>query len=454
MRGIPLVALVLGVSVLALAAQTPKPAPSDQKPASTEQKPTPAQEKIDWAERTIQAAPGKFQGYNELALGLVRRVRETSKLADYALAEDAVKKSLSLAPGNFEALKIRVTILLGRKEFAQALEKARALNHRSPDDVSVWGYIAEAAAGLGVYEEAEKAAQWMLDLRPGNVPGLIEGAVLRKLYGDLDGALDFLKEAYQQAPPNEGEESAWLLTEMAEAQLEGGRVEIADKLLAQALGDFPGYYRALEGLARVRTARRQYAEAVDLLRQRNKSFPTLESQYALAEALERAGQKDQAAAVYNDFEDQARRRIESADNANRELVFYYADHAHSPAEALRIARLEAARRHDVFTLDAYAWALYVNANYGEAQIQMDKALTVGIRDGEFFYHAGRIASKLGKRAQAEQYFKQARDLGWLSEQSGGVQETRDGLVKFSAVASPITRRSTAQAISGRRRSSQ
>ncbi len=377
--------LVLLVCVLSAAAASASSEKIDTKL-------TPAEQKIAWAENTIQKDPDKFQAYNQLAVALVRRVRETSNAAYYAQAEEAVNKSLRLAPGNFEAQKAQVSILLGRQEFAQALEQANALNRKAPDDVPVYGYIAEAAIGLGDYDEAEKAAQWMLDLRPGNVPGLIEGASLRKLYGDIEGALDFLSQAYQQTPPNEVETAAWLLTEMADLQLAAGRVEVAEKLFDQALAAFPAYYRALEGMAQVRTARRQYAAATEALRERNRSFPTPRSLYQLAEALDRAGRSAEASAAYADFESQARPRIESADNANRELIFYYADHAHKPAEALRIARLEVRRRHDVFTLDACAWALYVNGEYAEARAQIAKALAVGIRDRELSDHAGRIAS--------------------------------------------------------------
>ena len=252
--------LVLLVCVLSAAAASASSEKIDTKLA-------PAEQKIAWEENTIQKDPDKFQAYNQLAVALVRRVRETSNAAYYGQAEEAVNKSLGLAPGNFEARKAQVSILLGRQEFAQALEQANALNRKVPDDVPVYGYIAEAAIGLGDYDEAEKAAQWMLDLRPGNVPGLIEGASLRKLYGDIEGALDFLNQAYQQTPPNEVEAAAWLLTEMADLQLAAGRVEVAEKLFDQALVAFPGYYRALEGTARVRTARREYAAAAEALRE-------------------------------------------------------------------------------------------------------------------------------------------------------------------------------------------
>ena len=420
-----------------LATQGTEPTPAQPAPGPQA---TPAQQKMAWAEKTIQASPGKFQAYNQLALALVRRVRETSDPAYYSQAEEAVSQSLRLRPDNFEALKIEVSIMLGRQEFSQALERARALNRRAPDDVPVYGYTAEAEIALGDYDDAENAAQWMLDLRPGNVAGLVEGAWLRRLYGDIEGAVDFLNQAYQQTPPSEVEETAWLLTQMADVQLKAGKVDVAASLLDRALGVFPGYYAALEGLAQVRTARGQYAEALDALRERNRNLPTLASLYQLAQALERSGRADEAGAAYADFEDRARRELERGGHASRELIFYYAGHACKPAEALRIARREVLWRHDVFTLDADAWALYVNAQYTEAETQMNKALSVGIRDGEFFYHAGQIASKLGNQAQAASYLKESLDLGYLPELRKAAREALESLGPASAVASSAKRK--------------
>lgn len=396
---------------------------------------SPAQRQIQWAQKAIEKNPDKYQPYNDLALGWARRASETSDTAYYQEAEEALRKSFQLAPGNFGAQKTEVLALLGKHEYAQARDKARVLNRRVPDDVLVYGYIADAAAELGDYGEAEKAAQWMLDLRPGNVPGLLCGARLRKLYGDVEGALDFLSQAYQELPPTEVADVARLLTQMGDLQLSRGEVEIADRLLGQALASFPGYYLATETRARVRTAQRKYGEAVELLQQRNQSSPSLESRYALAEALERAGRRDEAKAFYAEFEREAERGAEKAPNANRELIFYYADHTSNPAEALRIARLEVSRRHDVATLDAYAWALYASGNYREARMQIEKALTVGIRDAKFFYHAGMIDSKLNDQAAAGRFLKQSLELNPLSEVSGAAREALDRLAAGAALKS-------------------
>ena len=43
----------------------------------------------------------------------------------------------------------------------------------------------------------------MLDLRPGNVPVLTRGAYLRELFGDVDGALEFMTDAFDRTSPDE-----------------------------------------------------------------------------------------------------------------------------------------------------------------------------------------------------------------------------------------------------------
>ena len=108
----------------------------------------------------VKKHPESYQSYNTLALALTQRGRETADPIFYARAEKAIGESFRLAPDNFEGEKIRVWLLLEKHEFAQALKKAQALNRRAPDDVLVYGYLADAHIHLGNYEEAEEAAQW------------------------------------------------------------------------------------------------------------------------------------------------------------------------------------------------------------------------------------------------------------------------------------------------------
>ena len=395
---------------------------------------TPAQQKISWAEAAITAHPDRSQPYNDLAFAYAQRVRETADSAYYVQAEAALQKSFQITPDNLEGQKARLMILLGRGEFKQVLGLAKALNRKTPDDVLLYGFIADAAIALGDYRDAEEAAQWMLDMRPGNVPGLLRGAALRRIYGDARGAADFFSQAYQQMAPTQTEELAWTLTEMADLQLSTGDNDGADKLIHSAMQRFPGYYAALEVSAQVQTARRDYSEAADLLRQRNLKSPTAASQYALAEALDRAGQATEAASAFADFIAMARPLINNNNNANQELISYYLGRGHDAAEALRIAQLEITKRHDVNTLDAYAWALCGNGRYDEAQKQIAAALAVGVREARMFYHAGIIAANLRDDASASHYLKQSVELNPSSESAESAREALEKLAPPSAAA--------------------
>jgi tetratricopeptide (TPR) repeat protein len=390
---------------------------------------SPAEQKIEWAEKAIEKDPGRFQAYNELAIALARRARETSDVGYYLRGETALTKSFELMPDNLEGRKALAWILLGKHEFAEALKLAKALNQKSPDDVLIYGFLVDANVELGNYGDAEKAAQWMLDLRPGNVPGLTRAAYLRELFGDLDGAADLMRAAYQQLQATEVEDRAWMLTQLAHLRLVAGGADDAEKLLGEALELFPSYHYALGNLAKVYSARGQEAKATELLRQRYELAAHPENAYALAQSLERAGRPRDAKRMYLEFEKKARQELKLGDNSNRELVFYYADHARKPAEALRIAELEIARRHDVYTLDAHAWALHVKGRYAEAQKQIETALAVGVRDAKLLYHAGAIALKLKHAAKARQYWRQSLELNPTSECAGLVHSA---LKKLSA----------------------
>jgi tetratricopeptide (TPR) repeat protein len=370
------------------------------------------------ARKLIDKNPKDFEAYNALALALARRARETSDVTFYTQAEEALQKSFAISPDNFDGQRTHVWLLLGKHEFAAALEAAKKLNQKMPDDVMTYGFLTDANVELGNYKDAEAAAQWMLDLKPGNIPGLTRAAYLRELYGDIDGSLDLMNMAYQSTPPSEVEDQAWILTQMAHLNLAIGKTAESEKLSQQALNLFPGYHYALGNLAKVRIQQQRFGDAVVLLRQRYQAAPHAENMFDLAQALHLAGKTDEAAKAFAEFEQKSLLETGRGDNSNHELIFYYADYAKQPEKALEVATREFARRHDVFTLDSYAWALYVNGKYAEAQKQINTALAVGVRDPKMFRHAGEIALKSGDNATAERYLKLAVNLNTLgSEQA-------------------------------------
>jgi tetratricopeptide (TPR) repeat protein len=379
---------------------------------------SPAERSMAQARKVIEKNPKDFEAYNALALALSRRARETSDVKFYVQAEETLQKSFEVSPDNFDGQRIHVWLLLGKHEFSAALESAKKLNQKMPDDVMLFGFLTDANVELGNYRDAETAAQWMLDLKPANTPGLTRAAYLRELYGDIEGSLELMNMAYQSTPPGEVEDGAWIVTQMAHLNLAIGKVDQAEKLSQQALVMFPGYHYALGNLAKVRIQQKRYDEAVELLKERYQAAPHAENLYDLAQVLQLAGKPDDASKAFAEFERKSLLETNRGDNSNHELIFYYTDYAKEPAKALEVAKREIARRHDVFTLDSYAWALYGNGQYVEARQQIETAVAVGIRDAKIFRHAGEITRRCGDHVAAERYLKESVELNTLgSEQA-------------------------------------
>jgi tetratricopeptide (TPR) repeat protein len=351
---------------------------------------TPAEIAIHKAQGDIAKNPAHYPYYNSLAMAYARRERETSDPAYYDKAEETLKKSFTIQPDNFDGLKVETLLLLGHCEFAKALEIAKKLNKETPDDVAVYGYISDADAELGNYKDAVDAAQWMLNLRPGNIAGLIRAGYLREIYGDLDGAMEVLRMAYDATPFQESEDRAWLLTQMAHGKLISGDLKNAEMFANNALSAFPNYHYAVESLGQIRMAQQRYTEAAALFQKLYAAVPRAESLFAAGEALSMAGKKDESAKTFAEFERQALKESALADNANHELIAYYTDYAKEPGKALRLAEQEAARRHDVYTLDSYAWSLAATGDYARAQAEMQKALATGVKDPRILEHASGI----------------------------------------------------------------
>ncbi len=356
---------------------------------------TPAQLAMEHAQTGVDANPTLADERARLALAQLRRARETGDPMFVAAADETVKQALAQTPTNFSSNKAAVAILLARHEYAGAVAAANALNKRVPDDVSVYGYLVEGNSALGNYEEAEKAANWMFRLRPGNTPALIRAAALRETFGLLPGAVDLLTTTVQGTPLAETEERAWLLTQLARLNREQGKLPEASQLAEAALKSFPNYHLALAELAQTRLQQAHPQEAVALLRQLNLQVPNAGNLYQLAVALKSAGLKDESQKSFADFEKQALAATHDPLNYNRELIAYYADYAARPKEALALAQREMAIRHDVTTLDAYAWALYRNGRKDEARKQLDAALQFGSKDPGVLAHAAEMGAKLG-----------------------------------------------------------
>jgi tetratricopeptide (TPR) repeat protein len=404
---------------------------------------TPAERRIAAARASIDLHPKRADGWTDLALGLARRARETGNPTLYNEAWQATERALAIEPGHLEARKLQVWILLGQHEFPRAVEAAEAINREMPDDVLVYGFLTDGYTELGRYADAEKAAQWMLDIRPGNVPALTRAAHLRELFGDHEGAVELMDTSYRRTQDAEVEDRAWILTQIAHLSLLTCRTDAAERFLNEALATFPDYHYALAQMAEVRRQQGRAGDAVAFHQRHVEAAPHPENRFLLGVALERAGRPADARQVWAAFESAARAEMDKWDSANVELIYFYADHASRPAEpsqraasarrgpgdALALARREAARRQDVRTLEALAWALHRNGLDSQARKEIDKVLAVGVSQPDTFYRAAAIAAGQGDEAKAREWANRSLTMCGRSAVADAARGVLDGLTE-------------------------
>lgn len=434
MKSLRITLFILGVflSESALAQQSALPA-ADQRSSSSHaaaQEETPAQQRIGAAKLQIETNLKKVQAYNELALGFLLRARETADPSYLKDADSALAQGLELDSTDFQLQRTQVALMLSRHEFPQARERATVLHHRTPDDVMTYGYIAEAEIALGNYTEAETNAQWMLNLRPNNIPGLLIGARLRTLYGDTHGAIEFLNLAYSETSPTEVEDLVWIANQIASIQIESGQMEAATQTLERAEQLFPHYPYTMENLARVRMGQNRANDAVQLWKQATLIDHDPHAFCELARAQEAAGLAKEARATYAEFEELASAPGTATDNSKLDLILMYAGSPATAPNALKLGEQEIAARQDVWTLDAYAWALYANAKYQDADAAVQKAIAVGVQNARIFDHAGHIAQKLNLSADATKYFELSAQTDPSSDYAADARKS----VSLAAVA--------------------
>ena len=426
-RSIASMVLALAISAPCFPQQTAQLSlPGDAK----DQSQTPAQQRIAAAKQQISADPKRPEAYNALTLSYMRRARETADPAYLKEADAALAQGLNLDAANFQLQKSQVALLLARHEYAKAKQLAIALHHRTPDDVMSYGYLAEACIGLGDYAEAETNAQWMMNLRPNNTPALMVGAELRVLLGDPHGAIDFLNRAFAQTSPIEVEELAWIANRIASIEIDSGQNDVAEQTLERAETLFPHDPYTIENTATLRMAQNRASDAMQLWTQARSIDPNPAIVFALAKSQEAAGQGQQAHATYSEFERFTSAPGGATDEAMVDLVFLQAASPSTAQDALKLAERLMESRHDVWTLDAYAWALYANGRFKDADAALQQAIAVGLRNAQIFNHAGQIAQALNCGEDAAKYFK-------LAVESNSNSAFAENPMKSSSTAPPI-----------------
>ena len=359
-------------------------------------------------QRYIRRSPNSAAAYFRLGDAYIRKSRETGDLSYLTLAEQSLRRSLELSPGNAGAARHLAYVFSQRHEFPEAAAQAQRAIDLDPQDGHAYGVRGDALVELGRYDEAAEAFHTMARL-DGSLYSLARLSGLKSLGGDPSGAIADLERAIDAgraagAPP---ESIAWAEWQLGAEHFARGDLGAAETRYLGALRTYPGYYRATAGLAQIRAAQQRYGEAIELYRKTLGVIPLPEYASALGDIHTKLGRTEQARRDYELVEHIGRLNSVSQVVFNRELAYFHADHGVKLDQALRSALAELEVRKDIFGYDVLAWTLYRAGRPAEALGPMKEALRLGTQDARLFFHAGMIYRALGQIGPAREFLARA-----------------------------------------------
>lgn len=367
----------------------------------------------------VKLAPSDYAAFDELGFAFFQKARETGDITYYDLAEQTLKKSLDLAPQDFHAADPLVHLALvymGEHRFKDALVHAQKAISLGSGNLPAFAIEGDAYTDMGDYDDATEAYNTLQALgRMTSSPLALAYmsnsriAYLRFLHGDSPEAIQLMRSAIAAAlqinVPREN--LAWLYFELGERYFQTGKLESAELAYQSGITADPDHYRSLAGLAKVRAAQGKLEESIHLYQRSIVIIPFPVYVEELGDVYRKMGKEKEAQQQYDLVEYIGHLGELNRVLANRELALFHADQGIKLHEALKLARNELEVRHDIYTWDTLAWALYKNGRLQEAAGAMNKALALQTNDPMLLFHAGMICHALAQDSEAEGFLNRA-----------------------------------------------
>ena len=345
-----------------------------------------------------------LRSYTGLGQAYILKARETGDPQYYDLADQILTRSLALGPDPATASRAATelaVVQMARHQFREALATARKALAYSSDNLNAYGPLGDAHVELGEYAQAAAAYERMKGLSGPLYPHS-RLSMLWFLNGDPAGAIAEMRRAVESATlgSQPKENVAWAEFKLGTMLFQTGNLSAAEQAHHDALAAYPGYHRALSGLAQVRGAQGRYPEAIELYRRALGVIPLPDYAANLGDVYTKVGRPDEARKQYALVEYIGLLNTFNKVLFNRELALFYLDHDLKVAEALDLARRELSVRPDIYSHDVLAWALYKNGRPAEALAPMNEALRLGTKDPRLFFHSGMIHRAAGDASRA------------------------------------------------------
>lgn len=359
-------------------------------------------------EETVAEGEADARSLSLLGLAYLQRARETADASYYPRAQSALGRAARLDRRDSVAVTGLASLAASRHQFRESLRLARRAVVLAPDTARGYGILGDALVELGRYDEAFRAFERMVELKP-SLSGYARIAYARELLGRPRQALEAMELALD-ASGNVPEPTAWTLVEIGKLHFSLGELTQARQAFRSALAVLPGYPFALDGLARAEAARGRSARAVDLAQRATEAVPLPQFVATLADLYSVRGDRARAREQVELIGAIERLQAANGVNSDLELALFRIDHGIRLGETLELARKARAARPSIHGDDVLAWALARNGRCEEALAYSKRSLSLGTRDASFAFHRGMIERCLGRTDEARAWFRRAVDL--------------------------------------------
>jgi tetratricopeptide (TPR) repeat protein len=351
----------------------------------------------------------------ELGRAWIKKARESSDPGYFLNANACADLALAASPNDKMALDVRAMVFLNDHKFGAARDVAQSILKGDPEAVFAWGSLSDALLELGDFDEADRAAQRMMDLKP-SLASYSRVSYFQWLSGNTRAAVESARLAIDAAgDPQSAEPRAWALVQAAMLFWHGGDYAGADAGFRQSLEVLNAYPPALVGRGRVAMAQGDAAQAAGFYERAFRASPLVETAWLLGEARQLAGDEEGARRAFADAEK------EGKTSDRRTLSLMYSTRDIKAVDALHLAEQERAARGDIYTEDALAWALYRNGRPAAAEIAVRRARRYGTQDARLLFHEGAIERALGRRESGNRLIAAALRLNPKFDVAGAAE---------------------------------
>ncbi|ROQ68660.1 tetratricopeptide repeat protein [Streptomyces sp. 840.1] len=338
--------------------------------------------------------PSDAQSWAVLGSAYVEWGRRAADPAYYTRAEQALKRSLNVQPGDRgnEAAWVGLASLANaRHDYVTAKKWGETVRARQPKQWTVYPELIDAYNGLGDQKSAITAVEKYTALRAG-VPALGRTAEMYRDRGWREDALATAQDAASRA--KSPAEKAACLSRLGDLAWERGEPKEAVAQYGAALrtdrahhASLAGRARALAALGRTDEAQRDYQAALA-------RSPRPEYLLELGELYESLGLDGDSVNQYTRLRKAlSRARTQGVDEALL-LGRFEAAHGDADAAAEQLRAEWDLGHRSAAVADALGWALHRSGDSDSALEYAQKAVDTGGQNASYAYHLGMVQSAL------------------------------------------------------------